>query len=157
MKSIITVSTLLFVTASFMGIGNYIRYNDELRAKGLYRNAKTDNISHNTVHASGQSALTAEAPPDLPDPQNDVSQQLIHSDSASSSTTTPQEDQSAFHSRQRKPKKRTDNTVNQPAVRDIDIRSFSRAPLEDEPPVYNTDEAAQQNSPVIISDKEANE
>ncbi|MCC7030555.1 MAG: hypothetical protein IT257_09635 [Chitinophagaceae bacterium] len=157
MKSIITVSTLLFVTASFMGIGNYIRYNDELRAKGLYRNTKTDNSSQNTVHASGQSAMTAEVLPDLPDPQSDVSQQQPLSDAAADSTTASQADQSAVHSRQRKSKKRTENTVIQPAVRDIDLRGFSRAPLEDEPPVYNTDEAVQQNTPVIISDKEANE
>ncbi|MBK7692367.1 MAG: hypothetical protein IPJ31_15105 [Bacteroidetes bacterium] len=36
MKSIIVISTLLFVIASFVGIGNYIKHNQSLSEKGLY-------------------------------------------------------------------------------------------------------------------------
>jgi hypothetical protein len=157
MKSIIIVSTFLFVTASFMGIGNYIRYHDELRGKGLYQSSKTENSADNTVQASGISAMPAKDLPDLPDQQQEVSQQQAPSDTHSVASAPPEGDHSALYTRQHKSKKRSDNAVTEPVDREINLRSFSRAPLDDDPPVYNTDEEAQQNTPVIISDKEANE
>jgi hypothetical protein len=133
MKSIIVISTILFVTASFMGIANYLRYNQSLSEEGLY--------AAPAVHA----ANAAEEGEVAPIPA--VAERLADHNQNEKEEVVVQQSNKV---RKQTGKKRTQTEVyhaaKKPREREINFKEFSRAPLDDyseitEPIVNKKEEA----------------
>lgn len=125
MKSIIILSTLLFVTASFMGIGSYIRYNNTLQEKGLYAPLQKEHIE-NTIPPQKDEITSVEPNrSDMPEnneqPDNPVPQQTERKKSVKQQSRQQPGDMNVVH------------TSGKPREREINFKEFSRAPLGDYP------------------------
>lgn len=129
MKAIIIVSTLLFVTASFLGIGNYIRYNQTLMQQGLYAEPVSAHKVQPVLEQQSENLIKTNL---QTIPSNAVSEQPtaeMQTGTKSKENKHP-ENRPIRNSTEQKP---VLHAAKKPREREINFKEFSRAPLLDEP------------------------
>ncbi len=124
MKSIIILSTLLFVTASFMGIGSYIRYNSTLQEKGLYAPLQKEQTENTALTQKNESTLSAPNNSDMPENNEQADNHSVQQ---------PVKKKTARHQSGQRINENVIHAARKPREREINFKEFSRAPLEDYP------------------------
>lgn len=154
MKSIIIISTMLFVTASFVGIGNYMRYNDSLRQKGLYAEAAESHTTTDAISEENTPIHTDTTTNDQLSPKKEEKQDLPGEDQENNLHQQNQTNRGKKSSKQQKPV--VLHAAKKPLDREIDFKDFSRAPLTDYPRAAVSEEAAAETvvEPAVISEAE---
>lgn len=144
MKSIIVISTLLFVTASFVGIGNYIKYNNTLKEKGLYATpAAASTVANQEVQESAAPRVE-----EILDEQNENNKEEV---------VVQQNKTIKKHQAKKSHNPAVLHAAKKPREREINFKEFSRAPLDDYelPPAKPTEtEAVESVEPSKEEEKE---
>ncbi len=144
MKSIIVISTLLFVTASFVGIGNYIKYNNTFKEKGLYATpAAASTEANEEIQESSKPRVE-----DILEEQNEnIKEEAV----------VQQNKSIKKQNAKKKPNPAVLHAAKKPREREINFKEFSRAPLDDYelPPAKPTEtEAVESVEPSKDEEKE---
>ncbi len=118
MKSIIVISTLLFVIASFMGIANYVQHNQSLSEKGLYASPQAPTYTSAEEETEQSLHTVAEQ---LQEPNTKVKEEVV----------VPLPKKSAKSKAKKKEPQEVYHAAKKPREREINFKEFSRAPLDD--------------------------
>jgi hypothetical protein len=134
MKSIIIISTIMFVTASFMGIGNYLRYNDSLLQKGLYQ---TSNEQTTSAEAVIENAETQQPQPRvedivIEDQIEEIEQDVPHPEKSAKKESNEPQATGKLTTAKKGKEDVVLHSAKEPTARNIDIKRFSRAALDDD-------------------------